>query len=135
MSTPDGGMPKADYAIQPKDVEDGIRRFLAPVISGLQNSRDSFAAAHSEVEAGRGDQGSGWFGGEGNGEVRAASNAFLEAVATQLAPLSDEQAELVTSLEEYEAGLRGHIDWIRTTEDRIANRFLAIERDLDERGW
>ncbi|MGH3877266.1 MAG: hypothetical protein ACRDSK_09560 [Actinophytocola sp.] len=135
MSTPDGGMPKADYAIQPKDVEDGIRRFLAPVISGLHTSRDSFAAAHGEVEAGRGDPGSGWVGGEGNGDVRAASAAFLDVVAAQLGPLSDEQAEMVTSLEEYEAGLRGHIDWIRTTEDRIANRFLEIERDLDEREW
>jgi hypothetical protein len=134
MSTPDGGKPKVDYSIDPEGLEDGIRRFLEPVIKGLRESRDSFAAAHGQVKAGHAGSSPGWLGGEGNGEVRPASSSFLNEVTWQLEQLSGEQADLVSSLEEFEAALRGHIDWIRHTEDKITNRFLAIHRELDERG-
>src|SRR4051812_23622862 len=118
MSTPDGGTPKVDYSIDSKALEDGIRRFLEPVIKGLRESRDSFAAAHGQVKAGHDGSAPGWVGGEGNGEVRAASSSFLNEVAWQLEQLKTDQADLVASLEEYEAALRGHIDWIRNTENR-----------------
>ena len=134
MSTPDGGGTKPDYAIDTQGLADGIKRFLDPVIRGLRESRDSFNAARDEVRSAHDASTPGWFGGEGSGDVRPACSSFLNEVTWQLQLLSKDQADLVGSLEEYKAFLEGHIDWIRNTESRIANRFKAIQRELDERG-
>lgn len=134
MSIPDSGTPQPDYAVKPEDIEDGVERFLDPVIRGLHVSRDSFTTASGDVKAAHDASTSGWFGGEGNGEVRPACSSFLNDVAWHLESLSRDQDELVGSLEEYKSMLLGHVDWIRNTEERITNRFLAIHRELDERG-
>lgn len=134
MSTPDSGGTKPDYAIDPNGLADGIKRFLDPVIKGLRESRDSFNTAHGEVNAAHDASTPGWFGGEGSGEVRPACSSFLNEVTYQLELLSKDQAGLVGSLEEYKTYLEGHIDWITNTENRITNRFTAIQRELDERG-
>jgi hypothetical protein len=134
MSTPDGDTSKVDYSIDPEGLKDAIHLFLDPVITGLRDSRDSFTSAHGQVKSAHDASTPGWFGGEGNGEVRAACGSFLNEVTWQLEQLKDDQAGLVGSLEDFKASILGHIDWIRNTEDRITNRFLAIHRQLDERG-
>lgn len=134
MSAPEGTGPQPDYAIQPGDMEDGIRRFLDPVITGLHKSQASFSSAHGDVQNAHDATTPGWFGGQGSGDVRAACSSFLNEVAYQLDQLSQDQSGLVGSLEEYKQVLQGHISMIRNTEERNANLFRDIHRELLEGG-
>ena len=120
--------PSVEYRLSPTGLEDGIRRFLTPVIDRLTGLRDGYRAAHDEVKSAHDRQAPGWFGGEGNSVVPPASSSFLNEVEWQLRQLVAEQAEMVTSLDEYRTMLRGHIDWAIRTDDENAERFRAIER-------
>ncbi|OLF19544.1 hypothetical protein [Actinophytocola xanthii] len=133
MGAPGSGR-EPDYALEPRALENGIGWFLDPVIEGLRGIDGLYAAARDEVVAAHASERPGWFGGEGTGEVRAASSSFLNEVAWQLQLLAGDQSELLASLRDYRSVLIGHIAWARETDGRAAERFRAIERDLDERG-
>lgn len=126
--------PQPDYALNPGALEVGIKKYLEPAIKDLVEVSDSYTAAHTEVVTAHDTEAVGWFGGDGNGEVRTASSSFLNEAAWQLQQLAGDQAELLASLQEYMAFLRAHIQWATQTEQKIANSFRAIERDLLERG-
>jgi hypothetical protein len=134
MGAPGAGR-EPDFALDPDLLEDGIKWFLDPVIHALTKLERDYATAHAEVAAAHASETPGWFGGEGNGEVRSASSSFLNEVAWQLQQLSDDQTELLASLRDYRAVLASHATWAKETDERAAERFRAIERDLDARGW
>lgn len=125
------------YAINPDAMEDGIKRWLTPVVDELKRISGGFTQAHAEVKAAHDNWGAaGWFGGEGNNEVRWATSSFLNETEWQLRRLAEEQAQLAASLEEYRAMLLEHIKGARAMDNQNAERFCAIERELDEmRGW
>lgn len=120
--------PSGEYRLSPAGLEDGIRRFLAPVIDSLTGLRDGYLEAHGEVQSAHSRRAAGWFGGEGNSVVPPASSSFFNEVEWQLRQLVGEQTEMVASLEEYRTMLRGHIDWAVRTDDENAERFRAIDR-------
>lgn len=122
------GEPSGEYRLSPAGLEDGIRRFLTPVIDSLAGLRDGYAAAHGEVQSAHARRAPGWFGGEGNSVVPSASSSFFNEVEWQLRQLVAEQGEMVVSLEEYRTMLRGHMDWAVRTEEENAERFRAIDR-------
>lgn len=126
--------PSKVYAIHPDAMSRGIEWFLDPVIKRLVEIARGFTSAHAEVDAAHESEATGWFGGEGNGEVKWKSSSFLNACEWQLRQLSVEQAELVRSLEEYRAMLQGHIAWARETDEKNADNFRAIGRQLDWQG-
>jgi hypothetical protein len=126
--------PQPDYAINPGALDSGIKTYLEPVVKDLAEVSASYASAHTEVATAHDNETVGWFGGEGNGEVRTATSSFLNEAAWQLQQLAGDQAELLASLREYEAFLRAHIQWATQTEQKIANSFQAIERDFFGRG-
>ena len=130
----EGQMPEPgqepDYALIPDALDKGIDKYLTPVIDDLAVISDGYTGAHGDVSSAHADEAVGWFGGEGNGEIRAATSSFLNEATWQLQQLAGEQAELLASLREYEAFLRSHIQWATQNEEKIANRFRAIERDL-----
>jgi hypothetical protein len=124
--------PKPDYAITTATVSKGIEWYLDPVIADLEKVGGKFKSAHAEVAAAHDSEAAGWFPGEGNGRVRYASSSFLNAAEWQLRQLVAEQDELNQSIREYREALVGHLNWITNTEDKIASRFQAIARDLEE---
>jgi hypothetical protein len=134
MGAPDAG-PDPDYALDPDRLEVAIEWFLTPLINDLARLAKSYAAAHVEVGDAHASEMPGWFGGEGNGEVRSASSSFLNEVTWQVQQLADDQTQLLASLRDYRSMLVRHIAWARETDERVAERFRAIERDLDARGW
>lgn len=127
--------PTQVYALNPDHMEQSIQQFLTPVIDKLANIGSGYVAAQGEVEAAYGSETPGWFGGEGNGEVKLACGAFLGEVKDQLAALVADQNELTTSLQDYRTMLLQHIQWARETDEQRAQDFRAIERQLDELGW
>lgn len=122
--------PPPDYALSPETLEDGIDAYLAPVIRDLVPVNDGYSSAHADVAAAHANEAPGWFGGEGNGEIRSATSSFLNEVAWQLQQLAGDQTELLGSLREYEAFLRSHITWARETDEKHAENFRAIHREL-----
>lgn len=122
--------PPPDYALNPDTLETGIALYLDPLIADLGVVRDSYASAHAEIATAHATEAPGWFGGEGNGDVRAASSSFLNEVEWQLQRVAGEQTELVASLQEYAAFLRAHIQWARETDQKHADNFHAIHREL-----
>lgn len=130
----EGQMPEPgqepDYALTPSVLDSNIEVYLKPVIADLGEVSASYSSAHAEVAAAHDNQSVGWFGGDGNGEVRTASSSFLNEASWQLQQLAGEQAELLASLQEYEAFLRSHTQWAAQNEEKIASRFRAIERDF-----
>ncbi|MDQ3790447.1 MAG: hypothetical protein M3422_24825 [Actinomycetota bacterium] len=124
--------PQPDYALNPGTFEKGIDRYLEPVVRDLAAVSDSYSSAHVDVAAAHANETPGWFGGEGNGEIRSATSSFLNEAAWQLQQLAGDQAELLGSLREYEAFLRAHIKWARETDEKHAENFRAIHRELLE---
>src|SRR4051794_7254953 len=97
----DDHAPHVDYAIDPQNLEQGIKWYLTPVIKRLDENNQSYSEAHSDVATAHDNEAPGWFGGEGNGRVRMATSSFLNALEWQLRQLVQDQTELATSLHEY----------------------------------
>lgn len=135
MIESDSGQEKV-FAIDPDAMEQAIGWWLTPVVDHLKQISGGDTQAHAEVAAAHDTQADGWFGGEGNNEVRWATSSFLNETEWQLRQLADEGAQLASSLEEYRDILLGHIKWARQMDKQNAERFRAIERDMTEnRGW
>lgn len=124
------------YAINGPAMEDGIRRWLTPVVDDLKRISGGYTQSHADVAAAHDSEAAGWFGEQGNVEVRWASSSFLNATEWQLRQLTDDAAQLAASLEEYRAMLLEHINAARAMDERNAERFRAIEGELGEGpGW
>ena len=134
MTEPDND-PTRVYAISPDYMERMIDWYLTPVIDKLGQLGTGFAEAHGEVKSAHDNQTPGWFGGEGHGDVKAATSSFLNEVGHQLEQLVGDQRALASSLTEYRTKLRNHITWARDTDNQQADNFRSIERHLDEKGW
>ncbi|UVS77511.1 hypothetical protein [Actinokineospora sp. UTMC 2448] len=126
--------PRKTYSINPDQMEDAIKSWLDPVVERLSVNSKAYTEAHAQVTAGHRSMGGGWCGGQGNGDLLAASGSFLNEVEWQLGRLSDEQAELAIALREYADLLRKHIAWARKTDADAAESFLAIGRTMDGQG-
>lgn len=120
------------YAIDTNSLEAGIQLYVKPVIDDLAAVSGSYTGAHADVANAHATTAAGWFGGEGNGDVRAASSSFLNEAEWQLQRLAAEQGELLTSLQEYVAFLRAHMQWATETDQKFASNFQSIHKDLDE---
>jgi hypothetical protein len=131
MPEQDGQPTQVDYAINPPDMSRAIKWYLKPVVEKLAENSQSYDDAHAEVAAAHANEAAGWFGGEGNGRVRTATSSFLNALEWQLRRLVQDQTELATSLAEYRTMLEGHVEWATSTDQTIADRFIAIGNDLD----
>ncbi|GAB3442510.1 hypothetical protein [Actinophytocola sediminis] len=127
--------PTKVYKISPGYMEQMIEWYLTPVINKLGELRDGYTEAGAEVRAAHGNETPGWFGGEGNGEVKAASSSFLSEVSSQLEQLVADQSGLASSLTEYRAFLLNHADWARKQDQLHADRFAAIQRELEGFRW
>jgi hypothetical protein len=126
--------PEADpnlcYKLAPDHMERGIQWYLDPVIAQLAALGTEYGTAHGEVAQALDSQAPGWFGGEGNGTVRAATTQFFAEVAEQLALLTADQNALHASLQDYRNRLQGHIDWARQHEQQCAARFTSLQSEL-----
>jgi hypothetical protein len=130
-----GASPDPDYAVDPKTMKDAMNWYLTPVIDELNRISTGFAAAHNEVKTAHDTEAAGWFGGVGNGDIRMASSSFLNAAEWQLRQLTQDQAELAKSLDEYHAVLEDVIARAQKTDQAVADRFVAIDRNLEEMGY
>jgi hypothetical protein len=126
--------PDPDYAVDPVTMRQAIEWYLVPVITEIEAMSSGFTAAHSEVKTAHGTEAAGWFGGVGNGELRMASSSFLNAAEWQLRQLTHDQAELAKSLQEYQMVLNDVITQAEQTDQRVADRFRAIDHNLEEMG-
>lgn len=104
------------------------------MVDDLGELRRSYSDAHAEVKSAHGSEALGWFGGEGHGQVKAATSSFLNEVGYQLEQLVADQSGLAWSLAGYRKFLQDHIAWARQHDQPQADRFLAIQRELDEFG-
>jgi hypothetical protein len=129
-----GASPDPDYAVDPVAMSQAIKWYLSPVIENIKQISTGFAAAHAEVKVAHDAESPGWFGGVGNGDIRMASSSFLNAAEWQLRQLTQDQAELAASLEEYQAVLYDVIERAQQTDQAVADRFRAIDRNLEEMG-
>ena len=127
--------PAQVYALDADHMGEAIARFLTPVIEELGALGGVYSAAHGEVAGASASQTPGWFGGEGSGVVRAASGSFLDEVARQVELLAADQAALSTSLTGYRAKLQKHMTWARDNDEKHAEGFRQIHRELEARGW
>jgi hypothetical protein len=134
MVEPDAGSHQVDYAINPDGMTQAIDWYLSPVIKDLGERSGTYANAHDAAATAHDSEAAGWFGGAGNGEVKLASSSFLNAAEWQLRQLVQDQAELVSSLQEYRTMLQGHINWARETDQKAADRFRAIDSHMDGLG-
>lgn len=123
--------PNGVYALNPDHMKQGIDWYLTPVITELKEISAAFAQAHDEMATAHSSQAAGWFGREGNGEVRPATSSFLNEMEWQLRQLSEDQANLAGSLEEYKTALLNHIQEAVAWDGQNAERFRAIQRDLE----
>jgi hypothetical protein len=67
--------------------------------------------------------------------VRAATGSFLDEVARHVEALAADQGTLTQSLTGYRAKLQKHMKWARDNDEKHAEGFRQIHRDLDARGW
>lgn len=124
-----------DYGVDPGGMKQSIEWYLDPVIKRVRTIDSGFSGAHEEISQAFQSQAQGWFSGEGNGTVRAACGSFLNETEWQLRQLVMEHTELAESLEEYRTALQTHIQGAKNRETAFANRFLAIERELEAKGY
>lgn len=66
--------------------------------------------------------GAGWFGGEGDGDVRSASSSFLNEMEYQLRWLAADYADLAQSLADYQTFLLEYAAQARETDNDNAQR-------------
>jgi hypothetical protein len=123
--------PNGVYALNPEHMKRGIELYLDPVIRDVEQLSASYTQAHDEVVAAHSTQAAGWFGGEGNGEVRPATSSFLNEMEWQLRQLAEDQRQLAASLQEYRNALQKHIQGAVAWDSENAERFHAIQRDLE----
>jgi hypothetical protein len=133
MVTPETGQ-QPDYALEPDHMTKAIEWYLTPVIERLSQITGGFTAAHAEVKTAHDQETAGWFAGVGNGDVRMASSSFLNAAEWQLRQLMQDQNELSQSLQDYRAMLQEHVKLAGQRDQKIADRFTAIDRQLGEMG-
>ncbi|MGH3880646.1 MAG: hypothetical protein ACRDSK_26775 [Actinophytocola sp.] len=67
--------------------------------------------------------------------MRAATGSFLDEVARQVELLATDQGELAASLTGYRAKLQKHMKWARDNDEKHADGFRQMHRELDARGW
>lgn len=120
------------YAINTNTLEAGIQLYVQPVIDELTAVSGSYTGAHTDVANAHATTAAGWFGGEGNGDVRAASGSFLNEAEWQLERLATEQGQVLASLQEYVAFLRAHMQWATETDQKFASNFKSIHSELDD---
>lgn len=131
MPEPDDDPTKV-YAISPDYMSRMIDLYLTPVVDELGELHRSYSDAHAEVKGAHASEALGWFGGEGHGEVKAATSSFLNEVGYQLEQLVADQNALASSLAGYRKFLQDHITWARQNDQLHADRFTALQRELDE---
>jgi hypothetical protein len=133
MTQPDNG-PQPDFALDPESLQKGVRDFLAPIVKKLAEISPGFTAAHAEVATAHDTEAAGWFGGEGDGDVRSASSSFFNQMEYHLRWLAADYAELAQSLADYETFLLEYAAGVRVTDNENAQRFHGIMSQLDEEG-
>ena len=134
MTNPDND-PTLVYALDSGHMEEAIARYLTPVIEELGALGREYSSGHAEVAGARASETPGWFGGEGSGVVRAATGSFLDEVGRQVELLAADQGALTQSLTGYRAKLQKHMKWAGDNDEKYAEGFRQIHRELDARGW
>jgi hypothetical protein len=123
-----------DFALNPESLVEAIETYLTPVVIRLGEISPGYTTAHTEVATAHDTEAAGWFGGEGDGDVRSASSSFFNEVEYQLRWLAADYTDLAESLADYQTFLLEYAAQAREIDNNNAQRFHAIASQLDDEG-